>query len=203
MQKCVCVFQNLYVSFFQKSVKVVKSSAPKRRRVSASSNDSGLDDLKPSGSQKRGKYPPLELSEEERRICEREGIKLPSHYPLSRDEERNLKRIRRKIRNKVSAQDSRKRKKEYLDSMEDRVRQCTEENDELHKRIEQLESQNKTLASQLKRLHPIIVSGGFTTRQNQTSTAMMVLLLSTALFLIPGFKDHQGKSNPGFLFESG
>lgn len=178
----------------QKAVKVVKSSAPKRRRVSASSNDSGLDDQPrqtSSGSQKRGKYPPLELTEEERRICEREGIKLPSHYPLSRDEERNLKRIRRKIRNKVSAQDSRKRKKEYLDSMEDRVRQCTEENDELHKRIEQLESQNKTLASQLKRLHQIIVSGGFTTRQNQTSTAMMVLLLSTALFLIPGFKEHQ------------
>jgi len=178
-----------------KSVKVVKSSsaAPKRRRVSASSNDSGVDgDTRPSvSSQKRGKYPPLELSEEERRICEREGIKLPSHYPLSREEERNLKRIRRKIRNKVSAQDSRKRKKEYLDSMEDRVRACSEENDELHKRIEQLESQNKTLASQLKRLHQIIVSGGFTTRQNQTSTAMMVLLLSTALFLIPGFKDHQ------------
>ena len=177
----------------QKSVKVVKSAAAKRRRVSASSNDSGVDgDTRPSvSSQKRGKYPPLELSEEERRICEREGIKLPSHYPLSREEERNLKRIRRKIRNKVSAQDSRKRKKEYLDSMEDRVRACSEENDELHKRIEQLESQNKTLASQLKRLHQIIVSGGFTTRQNQTSTAMMVLLLSTALFLIPGFKDHQ------------
>jgi len=175
-----------------KSVKVVKSSAPKRRRVSASSNDSGVDDTRPNvSSLKRGKYPPLELTEEERRICEREGIKLPSHYPLSREEERNLKRIRRKIRNKVSAQDSRKRKKEYLDSMEDRVRQCSEENDELHKRIEQLESQNKTLASQLKRLHQIIVSGGFTTRQNQTSTAMMVLLLSTALFLIPGFKDHQ------------
>jgi len=176
-----------------KSVKVVKSAAAKRRRVSASSNDSGVDgDTRPSvSSQKRGKYPPLELSEEERRICEREGIKLPSHYPLSREEERNLKRIRRKIRNKVSAQDSRKRKKEYLDSMEDRVRACSEENDELHKRIEQLESQNKTLASQLKRLHQIIVSGGFTTRQNQTSTAMMVLLLSTALFLIPGFKDHQ------------
>ena len=117
---------------------------------------------------------------------------MPSHYPLSREEERNLKRIRRKIRNKESAQSSRRRKKEYLDNMEDRVRACTEENSQLHKRIEQLESHNKTLASQLKRLHQIIVSGGFTTRQNQTSTAMMVLLLSTALFLFPGFKDHQG-----------
>ena len=123
------------------------------------------------------------------------GIKLPSHYPLSREEERNLKKIRRKIRNKLSAQDSRKRKKEYLDTMEDRVRACTDENEQLHKRIELLETQNKTLAGQLKRLHQIIVNGGFTTRQNQTSTAMMVLLLSTALFLFPGFREHQGKLN--------
>jgi len=177
-----------------KTVKVVKSQVPKRRRVSASSNDSGVDDAASNSSIKpikKGKYPPLDLSEEEKRICEREGIKLPSHYPLSREEERNLKRIRRKIRNKVSAQDSRKRKKEYLDNMEDRVRACTDENEQLHKRIEQLESQNKTLAGQLKRLHQIIVNGGFTTRQNQTSTAMMVLLLSTALFLFPGFREHQ------------
>jgi cyclic AMP-responsive element-binding protein 3 len=133
----------------------------------------------------------LELSEEEKRICEREGIKLPSHYPLSREEERNLKKIRRKIRNKLSAQDSRKRKKEYMDNMEDRVRACSDENEDLHKRIEQLETQNKTLAGQLKRLHQIILSGGFTTRANQTSTAMMVLLLSTALFLIPGLRENR------------
>ena len=79
--------------------------------------------------------------------------------------------------------------------MEDRVRACTDENEQLHKRIELLETQNKTLAGQLKRLHQIIVNGGFTTRQNQTSTAMMVLLLSTALFLFPGFREHQGKLN--------
>lgn len=178
-----------------KTVKVVKSSpAPKRRRVSASSNDSGVEEnnsVATSKPTKKGKYPPLELSEEEKRICEREGIKLPSHYPLSREEERNLKKIRRKIRNKLSAQDSRKRKKEYMDNMEDRVRACSDENEDLHKRIEQLETQNKTLAGQLKRLHQIILSGGFTTRANQTSTAMMVLLLSTALFLIPGLRENR------------
>ena len=93
----------------------------------------------------------------------------------------------------VSAQDSRKRKKEYVDAMEDRVRRCSVENDELHKKIELLETQNKTLAGQLRRLHQIIVNGGL--RQTQTSTAMMVLLLSTALFLIPGFKESQGAEN--------
>ena len=33
----------------------------------------------------------------------------------------------------------------------------------------------------------MVVNGGL--RQGQTSTALMVLLLSTALFLIPGFRD--------------
>ncbi len=52
-----------------------------------------------------------------------------------------------------------------------------------------------TLSGQLKRLHQIIVNGGLrdavanAANATNTSTAMMVLLLSTALFLLPGFKD--------------
>merc|ERR1712241_492474 len=120
-------------------------------------------------------------------MASKENMKFPSHYPLTWEEERNLKKIRRKIRNKLSAQDSRKRKREYLDNMEDRVKACSDENQELKEKIKALESQNKTLAAQLRRLHQMVVNGGL--RHGQTSTALMVLLLSTALFLIPGLKD--------------
>merc|ERR1712001_651692 len=165
--------------------------AAKRRRVSASSSDSGEEDS--NYSRQDNKYPRLELNDEEQKMATKENMKFPSHYPLTREEERNLKKIRRKIRNKLSAQDSRKRKREYLDSMEDRVKHVSDENAELKEKINALETQNKTLAAQLRRLHQIVVNGGL--RQGQTSTALMVLLLSTALFLIPGLGDKADSKN--------
>eukprot|EP00088_Acartia_fossae_P005823 TRINITY_DN1262_c0_g1_i1.p1 TRINITY_DN1262_c0_g1~~TRINITY_DN1262_c0_g1_i1.p1 ORF type:complete len:575 (+),score=66.63 TRINITY_DN1262_c0_g1_i1:60-1784(+) len=155
-------------------------SLAKKRRPSASSTDSGVDD---------SKYPRLEMSEEELKMANKEGMVFPKYYPLTREEERNLKKIRRKIRNKLSAQDSRKRKREYLDSMEDRVKICNDENEQLKEKIQVLETQNRTLAAQLRRLHQMVASGG--ARHGQTSTALMVLLLSTALFLIPGLNSDQ------------
>lgn len=117
------------------------------------------------------------MPDEERRLLAKEGVELPSHYPLTKHEERELKRIRRKIRNKISAQDSRKRKRVYMDGLEDRVKLCADENTSLQKRIRLLETENKSLLSQLKRLQNILTGQG----GNQASpTLAAITAASTA-----------------------
>lgn len=115
-------------------------------------------------------------------MLQKEGISLPSHYPLTKNEERELKRIRRKIRNKISAQDSRKRKKEYVDGLEDRVKQCHEENVQLLKRINDLQKDNQSLVGQVKRLQAFIQKEN---KSAQPTTCLLVLLLSLALVTMP------------------
>ncbi|XP_028043461.1 uncharacterized protein LOC114252958 [Bombyx mandarina] len=139
----------------------------------------------------RNGYPRLVLTAEERRLLAKEGITLPTSYPLTKHEERELKRIRRKIRNKISAQDSRKRKKEYVDGLEDRVKQCTAENQTLIRRIKILQSQNQSLSAQLKRLQNVLkgASGSSTNKSAQPATCLLVLLLSVALVALPSLRD--------------
>ncbi|KAK7066535.1 bZIP transcription factor [Halocaridina rubra] len=128
------------------------------------------------------------LSDEETRLLKKEGIILPTHYPLTKHEERELKRIRRKIRNKISAQDSRKRKKEYIDGLEDRVKACTEENQQLQKRIRCLEAENQSLLVQMRKFQNAVIGGSNGRSQAHASTALMMLILSAALFIVPSLR---------------
>ncbi|XP_050045022.1 uncharacterized protein [Dermacentor andersoni] len=132
----------------------------------------------------------LHLTEEEKRLMHKEGIVLPTTMPLTKAEERELKKIRRKIRNKQSAQDSRKRKKEYVDGLESRVKLCTAQNAQLQKKVELLEKQNGSLLLQLKRLQALVANSSG--RSAQTSTCVMVLLLSFALLLFPNLRTNSG-----------
>ncbi|XP_070323504.1 cyclic AMP-responsive element-binding protein 3-like protein 4 isoform X2 [Odocoileus virginianus] len=117
----------------------------------------------------------LFLTEEEKRLLGQEGVSLPSHLPLTKAEERVLKKVRRKIRNKQSAQDSRRRKKEYIDGLESRVAACAAQNQELQKKVQELERHNISLVTQLRQLQMLIVQTS--NKAAQTSTCVLVPLI--------------------------
>ncbi|XP_040294395.1 cyclic AMP-responsive element-binding protein 3-like protein 2 [Bufo bufo] len=127
---------------------------------------------------------PLILTEEEKRTLVAEGYPIPTKLPLTKAEEKALKKIRRKIKNKISAQESRRKKKEYMDSLEKRVENCSSENNDLRKKVEVLESTNRTLLQQLQRLQAMVagkVSHSYKAASTQTSTCLMVVVLCFAV----------------------
>ncbi|XP_045347503.1 cyclic AMP-responsive element-binding protein 3-like protein 3 isoform X5 [Leopardus geoffroyi] len=112
----------------------------------------------------------LVLTEDEKKLLAKEGLTLPTQLPLTKYEERALKKIRRKIRNKQSAQESRKKKKEYIDGLETRMSACTAQNQELQRKVLHLEKQNLSLLEQLKKLQAIVVQS--TSKSAQTGTCI-------------------------------
>ncbi|XP_074931587.1 cyclic AMP-responsive element-binding protein 3-like protein 4 isoform X4 [Phalacrocorax aristotelis] len=124
----------------------------------------------------------LSLTEEEKRLLAQEGVTLPGTLPLTQAEEWILKKVRRKIRNKQSAQDSRRRKKEYLDGLESRAAACLAQNQELRKKIQELEKRNGSLLRQLQTLIKQTSN-----KTAQTGTCILILLLSLGLILSPTY----------------
>nr|XP_023657123.1 cyclic AMP-responsive element-binding protein 3-like protein 4 isoform X1 [Paramormyrops kingsleyae] len=130
-------------------------------------------------------YPDLHLTDEEQKLLNQEGISLPNNLPLTKAEERILKKVRRKIRNKQSAQDSRRRKKEYIDGLESRVASCSIQNQELQRTVEQLEKNNISLLTQLQKLQALIKRTA--TKAAQTTTCIMIFIFSLALIIFPSY----------------
>lgn len=85
------------------------------------------------------------LAEEEKRLLIKEGYTdfpmICQARPLSKTEERILRKIRRKIRNKKSAQCSRQRKKEYVEDLERKYAAVVRENGELKEILERVQQQ--------------------------------------------------------------
>nr|XP_019963538.1 PREDICTED: cyclic AMP-responsive element-binding protein 3-like protein 2 isoform X2 [Paralichthys olivaceus] len=129
---------------------------------------------------------PLILTEEERRTLVAEGYPVPTKLPLTKAEEKAVKKIRRKIKNKISAQESRRKKKEYMDALEKKVETCSNENNELRMKVESLECTNKSLLQQLQSLQAVVagkVPKSCRMAGTQTSSCLMVVVLCFALFL--------------------
>uniref|UniRef100_A0A3B3WIY6 BZIP domain-containing protein n=1 Tax=Poecilia mexicana TaxID=48701 RepID=A0A3B3WIY6_9TELE len=128
----------------------------------------------------------LILNDDEKKLLAKEGVTLPTQLPLTKYEERILKKIRRKIRNKQSAQESRKKKKEYIDGLESRMAACSAHNQELQRKVSQLEKCNMSLMEQLRRLQALVMNSS--NKPVQTGTCVLVLLLSFCLILVPSLK---------------
>ncbi|XP_052439189.1 cyclic AMP-responsive element-binding protein 3-like protein 2 isoform X1 [Carassius gibelio] len=129
---------------------------------------------------------PLLLTEEEKRTLIAEGYPVPTKLPLSKAEEKALKKIRRKIKNKISAQESRRKKKEYMDVLEKKVETCSNENSELRRKVETLECTNKSLLQQLHSLQVAVagkVPRSCRMTGTQTSSCLMVVVLCFSVFL--------------------
>ncbi|XP_057712497.1 cyclic AMP-responsive element-binding protein 3-like protein 3-A [Corythoichthys intestinalis] len=139
--------------------------------------------------EKRVQQHPLQelvLNEDEKKLLAKEGISLPSELPLTKCEERVLKKIRRKIRNKRSAQESRKKKREYVDSLEERMSACSAHNLQLQRKIQQLEETNKALLEQLSQLQALLPNNS--NKTTQRGTCLLVLLLSFSLIISSNMK---------------
>ncbi|XP_030329990.1 cyclic AMP-responsive element-binding protein 3-like protein 4 isoform X1 [Strigops habroptila] len=138
--------------------------------------------------------PTLLLTEEEKRLLAQEGVTLPHNLPLTQAEERVLKKVRRKIRNKQSAQDSRRRKKEYMDGLESRAAACSAQNRELRRKVQELEQLNGSLLRQLRALLKPTSE-----KAAQTSACALILVLSLGLILFPSsspFRRDTGSNRP-------
>ncbi|KAK2542307.1 Creb3l3 [Columba guinea] len=116
--------------------------------------------------QSQGQFQELVLTEDEKKLLAKEGVSLPTQLPLTK-----------------SAQESRKKKKEYIDGLESRMSACTAQNEELQRKVLHLEKQNSSLLEQLKKLQALVVQSS--NKAAQTGTCIMVLLLSFALIVFP------------------
>lgn len=106
--------------------------------------------------QPKGSTGVLTLTEEEKRTLIAEGYPVPTKLPLTKQEEKSLKKVRRKIKNKISAQESRRKKKEYMDGLERRVTMLTNENSSYRERLNSLEDTNRELLKELQRLQALL-----------------------------------------------
>jgi len=86
---------------------------------------------------------------------------ITEHRALTSSEERELRRQRRLIKNRESAQASRQRKKVYIDELEAEIAQLKSENLALLKQMEHMNQENSSLRNEVGELHNWMRKSGF------------------------------------------
>ncbi|KAM9250419.1 cyclic AMP-responsive element-binding protein 3 [Cariama cristata] len=94
-----------------------------------------------------------------------------------------LKKVRRKVRNKQSCRDSRRRRRVYVGGMESSVAAYIAENHKLEKKVQLLQKRNMSLLKQLRKLRALVKESTAITTTAETHT--MVVVLSFCLVLSP------------------
>jgi PREDICTED: similar to CREB/ATF family transcription factor len=129
----------------------------------------------------------FKLTEEEKRLLVKEGY---SNFPttkasLTKQDVKILRKIRRKIRNKRSAQCSRQRKKQYLEDLEKKFEECTNERDSLKQEVSELRKENQTLLMKMQKM----ISKNYSSHgQASYKTSLFVLIISFLFILMPYFR---------------
>eukprot|EP01114_Cavostelium_apophysatum_P004938 TRINITY_DN1541_c0_g1_i1.p1 TRINITY_DN1541_c0_g1~~TRINITY_DN1541_c0_g1_i1.p1 ORF type:complete len:514 (-),score=122.51 TRINITY_DN1541_c0_g1_i1:238-1779(-) len=179
--------------------KVKEEDQPSRKRSApSSSKDSPTKEV------------PVHLSREELMKLSGKGLEtqqnVASGRPASVDEERQLKRQRRLIKNRESAQLSRLRKKVYIEELERKVNQITTENENMAKQLHSVNVDKKKLQDEVAYLTNIIKQSPALSQQlsarkpvsarnaKAAGICLLVVLFSFGLLF---------NSTPGLLTEDG
>lgn len=147
----------------QNQIEAQAQAQPQASSMGQAPGQSQLNSAAPGGDSATSRFLAT-LTCEEREMLEAEGIEVPSDGPLTKAEERELKRLRRKVKNKLSAKDSRRRRKEHMSVLEG-------ENDLLRQKVDRLESANSSLAATLHRVYEAVRPSASTTADSSSGSS--------------------------------
>lgn len=185
---CPKSFENALVYSRSSPSSIVHTSGSENTDVNGILEGKVQEDFSPPTMlSKPGRKPaPLKLTEDEKYILKNEGVVIPENVrTLTKTEERHIKQVKRRIKNKISAAESRKRKKDYLDGLEERVEHTTSLNCELHQRVGQLEEENIDLLNTVKRMKSFILNR--MPKISEYNSAFLLFIFAFALFSVPSW----------------